>query len=168
MPNNNSHAIPIIIHGGMTEAGPIEPADQAPRHPTPQQVARWKDMTWADKLAASHYARAKRLNGGKPNGFWRGDWWLALLERARYTCVYCHAYSPRLEPDHALPLALGGSNRFENILPACPECNRRKSAKNPAEWFAPGELEALLAYYHPHHHHTPNLPVNVNPAKEAA
>ena len=51
--------------------------------------------------------------------------WIALLEAYGYRCAYCGAAGP-LEPDHRVPLARGGTNFIENILPACHRCNARK------------------------------------------
>jgi len=51
--------------------------------------------------------------------------WIALLRRFDYRCAYCGAEEP-LEPDHRVPLARGGTNFIENILPACHRCNSRK------------------------------------------
>lgn len=52
---------------------------------------------------------------------------------AKNRCGYC--LSPqrlvlaRLEVEHILPLAKGGSDREENLWLACPICNRYKGAK---------------------------------------
>jgi 5-methylcytosine-specific restriction endonuclease McrA len=51
--------------------------------------------------------------------------WIGLLQKWNWTCAYCGS-SGALEPDHRVPLARGGSNLIENILPACARCNQRK------------------------------------------
>jgi 5-methylcytosine-specific restriction endonuclease McrA len=51
--------------------------------------------------------------------------WKALLKAHGYRCTYCGA-DGALEPDHRIPLARGGTNYIENILPACRRCNTRK------------------------------------------
>ena len=51
--------------------------------------------------------------------------WMALLKAHGYRCTYCGSGGP-LEPDHRVPLARGGTNYIENILPACRRCNTRK------------------------------------------
>jgi len=51
--------------------------------------------------------------------------WLALLRTYGHRCAYCDAAGP-LEPDHRIPLARGGTNYIENIVPACRRCNTRK------------------------------------------
>lgn len=47
-------------------------------------------------------------------------------------CVCCKEVLPmeKLEADHIMPLASGGSNDISNIQPLCQPCNRRKSAKH--------------------------------------
>ncbi len=51
--------------------------------------------------------------------------WLALVAAHHGRCAYCGAIAP-LEADHRVPLARGGSNTIENILPACRSCNAKK------------------------------------------
>jgi 5-methylcytosine-specific restriction endonuclease McrA len=46
-----------------------------------------------------------------------------------------------LEPDHRVPLARGGANSIENILPACPRCNQRKALLTEGEFRARLEQE---------------------------
>jgi len=51
--------------------------------------------------------------------------WMALLQKHGHRCTYCGA-AGRLEPDHRVPLARGGTNYITNIQPACRRCNSRK------------------------------------------
>lgn len=48
-------------------------------------------------------------------------------------CYYC-GRSGRLTVDHDIPLARGGTDAIENILPACRSCNSRKNARTAAEF----------------------------------
>jgi 5-methylcytosine-specific restriction endonuclease McrA len=68
--------------------------------------------------------------------------WLALLEKHRYRCTYCGVGGP-LEPDHRIPLARGGTNYIENILPACRRCNTRKRLLTEDEFRARLAAESL-------------------------
>ena len=61
--------------------------------------------------------------------------WLALVEQYNGRCAYCGADGP-LEADHRIPLSRGGSNRIENILPACRRCNGKKHQMTEAEFRA--------------------------------
>ena len=54
-----------------------------------------------------------------------------ILERDGYACRYCGARASgevRLEIDHVLPVAEGGSNERANLVAACAACNRGKAA----------------------------------------
>ncbi len=55
---------------------------------------------------------------------------------AQHRCGYClspqHLVMARLEIEHILPLARGGSNDESNLWLACPLCNRYKSDKTSA------------------------------------
>lgn len=56
-------------------------------------------------------------------------------------CYYCHAeFNPVYHIEHVVPLVRGGSNSPENIVLACPKCNRAKGSKLPHEWPEGGRL----------------------------
>jgi len=78
----------------------------------------------------NHRARKRDAEGS----FTAGEW-LALVATYQGHCAYCGEAGP-LEADHRLPLARGGSNRIENILPACRRCNARKHLLIEAEFRA--------------------------------
>jgi 5-methylcytosine-specific restriction endonuclease McrA len=77
--------------------------------------------------------RRARLAGA--GGKYTAREWADLVLRYQGRCAYCGAAVP-LQPDHRIPLALGGSNRIENILPACGRCNRRKHLMSEADFRA--------------------------------
>jgi len=54
-----------------------------------------------------------------------------VFKRDGFTCRYCGKKSPEviLEVDHAVPLAVGGSDDDDNLVTACYECNRGKGAR---------------------------------------
>ena len=57
-----------------------------------------------------------------------------LLQKYQYTCVYCNVGafkngkgdSIKLEIDHVVPKSKGGSDRVNNLVLACHECNQKK------------------------------------------
>ena len=57
-----------------------------------------------------------------------------LLQKYQYTCVYCNACAFKngkstniwLEIDHVVPQSKGGSDRVNNLVLACHECNQKK------------------------------------------
>jgi len=57
-------------------------------------------------------------------------------------CQYCKCDLVNYHIDHVIPLARGGSNKPDNLVLACPTCNRKKGAKMlselPASFFAVG------------------------------
>ena len=73
-------------------------------------------------LARWHNYRARKR--AAEGSFSSADW-LALVAIYQGRCAYCDEFGP-VEADHRTPLARGGSNRIENILPACRRCNARK------------------------------------------
>lgn len=101
-----------------------------------RDIARWNARSPAQKLAGAHYSRAKRLNNGRPNGYWSARQWLELLEAHGFCCHYCGRQLPpdELVPDHVTPLTRGGKNAIANIVPACPRCNCQKGSKTEAEY----------------------------------
>jgi 5-methylcytosine-specific restriction endonuclease McrA len=62
--------------------------------------------------------------------------------RDRYTCQYCGAVRPpALEVDHVVPRSRGGSNRPDNLVAACHECNQRKGNQTATEFGYPQVAE---------------------------
>ncbi len=55
---------------------------------------------------------------------------IAMYKRDRGCCRYCHkpVTEKEWEPDHVVPISLGGSNKLSNLVVACISCNRRKGA----------------------------------------
>jgi 5-methylcytosine-specific restriction protein A len=55
----------------------------------------------------------------------------ALLRKQRHTCQLCGVNSivSTIEIDHIIPIALGGTNRFENLQLLCRRCNRSKGSR---------------------------------------
>ena len=108
-----------------------------------RQVARMllkfgceEDRAWATrvkqeapKIYRAPYQSGRRLSGGP---------WTAIrmkvFQRDNHTCQYCGVKGGRLECDHILPVARGGSHKMNNLATACFSCNRSKHDKTPEEW----------------------------------
>ena len=60
-------------------------------------------------------------------GWYKLRW--KILERDKYTCQYCGQSAPdaKLEVDHIIPLADGGTDDEDNLNTSCWACNRGKS-----------------------------------------
>lgn len=54
-----------------------------------------------------------------------------VLRRDNYTCRYCRSTEAELTIDHVTPVALGGSDKPDNLVAACRDCNTGKSSAHP-------------------------------------
>jgi hypothetical protein len=56
-----------------------------------------------------------------------------VLKRDNHTCRYCGGSAPdvTLTVDHVLPVALGGSDKPDNLVAACQDCNAGKASTSP-------------------------------------
>lgn len=56
-----------------------------------------------------------------------------VLRRDEQTCQYCGAKAPEVELhiDHVVPMALGGSDKPDNLVAACRDCNTGKASISP-------------------------------------
>jgi len=95
------------------------------------------------KRAADQAYRARRIAAV---GSFTGAEWHALLDRSGNVCAYCGRAGP-LEADHRMPLARGGTNYIDNIVPSCRSCNGAKHKMTEEEFRArlAGERDAMTA-----------------------
>jgi 5-methylcytosine-specific restriction endonuclease McrA len=56
-----------------------------------------------------------------------------ILRRDGYRCQYCGRETSQLTIDHVVPRYRGGPHSWENLVAACPQCNRRKGGRTLAE-----------------------------------
>lgn len=52
-----------------------------------------------------------------------------IFRRDNYTCQYCGKQGSHLTIDHVIPRHRGGPHRWDNLVAACPQCNRRKGGR---------------------------------------
>ena len=52
-----------------------------------------------------------------------------ILKRDNYMCQYCMRVNVSLTIDHVIPKDKGGSEKWENLVAACSDCNSKKSNK---------------------------------------
>lgn len=74
-----------------------------------------------------------------------------IFRRDRYACQYCGERAAILTIDHIVPRHRGGAHSWENLVTACPICNRRKGGRTPHEANMPlrsdpGEPSASAEY----------------------
>lgn len=72
---------------------------------------------------------AKKAASQMPNGWARVR--LEVLQRDGFKCRYCNKVDrDRMEVDHVIPRASGGSSLPENLVAACRSCNRKKGVRS--------------------------------------
>src|SRR4051812_40636672 len=56
-----------------------------------------------------------------------------ILRRDNHACRYCGATAPdvKLNVDHVIPQSLGGSDKPDNLVPPCADCNAGKTSSLP-------------------------------------
>ncbi|MDD9859607.1 MAG: HNH endonuclease [Nitrospira sp.] len=83
----------------------------------------------SDPDTANHIRKER----DKARALKRSPWW--KTQRHKGICHYCGQRFPpdHLSMDHIVPLARGGKSSRGNVVPACPECNRRKKLDTPAD-----------------------------------
>lgn len=56
-----------------------------------------------------------------------------ILKRDNHACRYCGQMAPdvKITVDHVTPVALGGSDKPDNLVAACMDCNAGKSSTSP-------------------------------------
>jgi 5-methylcytosine-specific restriction endonuclease McrA len=86
-----------------------------------------------EKVAAARqrYRAAKKVAGGGVSE----DEWLTILTEFDHRCAYCNV-GGSLEMEHMTPLSRGGLHTTDNVVPACPTCNRRKGPLTALEFLA--------------------------------
>jgi 5-methylcytosine-specific restriction endonuclease McrA len=56
-----------------------------------------------------------------------------VLYRDGYRCQYCGRQVNQLTIDHVVPRYRGGQHSWQNVVAACPQCNRRKGGRTLTE-----------------------------------
>lgn len=58
-----------------------------------------------------------------------------IFARDKYHCQYCgqKSRSDDLTFDHVVPISMGGTKAWENIVTACLPCNNKKSGRTPEQ-----------------------------------
>ena len=56
-----------------------------------------------------------------------------IFRRDGYRCQYCGRSSSRMTLDHVIPKHRGGTHEWQNLVSACPPCNRYKGHRTPRE-----------------------------------
>lgn len=98
-----------------------------------------------DRVRARQNARRARERAAP--GVYTHVEWKARCDQVGGCCFYCGA-TGKLTVDHVVPLARGGSNSIDNIVPACSRCNCRKRHEDPKVWLRRAAAEGLRLTAH--------------------
>ncbi|WP_295819854.1 HNH endonuclease [uncultured Deinococcus sp.] len=95
-----------------------------------------------DPYKSKHRRRAKKYGG--QGSFDRWDVEIRRVKQGN-KCHYCREQLEldgprRFQVDHFIPLSRGGTNYMNNLVIACPDCNRAKADKLPWE-FRPARFD---------------------------
>lgn len=66
--------------------------------------------------------------------------WQEKQIQYHFRCAYCEKKPKRLEKDHIIPIARGGTDYIDNIVPACRQCNRRKHTTKLSRFLSQNNL----------------------------
>ena len=71
-----------------------------------------------------------------------------VLKRDNHACRYCGGIAPdvKLHVDHVIPKSLGGTDKPDNLVAACEDCNLGKSSTSPDDALVAEVNEQALAY----------------------
>ena len=94
-----------------------------------KRVRSWKNRNreaWREINNAAKNRRRARIKGSL-GSHTRAEWQF-IVAKQRSKCAIC-GVAGKLEKDHRIPLALGGSDMAVNLQGLCKPCNGSKSAK---------------------------------------
>ena len=114
------------------------------KHPERRKevVAKYEGSHPEAKQTRKARYRSRLLNA--EGTFTRREW---AERKAQFgnRCAYCGRRTKLLTADHYVPLSKGGTNTIDNIIPACPDCNRRKWSRDPSEFKFTRRAQMVLA-----------------------
>lgn len=103
-----------------------------------KEYAKVRSIRWAraNRDLCTQYAnRRRKMEYGSPGSHTLEEW-AALKELYGQRCYYCGKQGLTLTRDHVQPLARGGSDDIDNIVPACRSCNSSKARLTVDEFVA--------------------------------
>lgn len=98
-----------------------------------KELARASRERHRDLRTVYEANRRALLRGSDAVGVTRKQW-LGICEQYNNRCAYCFSAS-KLTLEHFVPIARGGLNEPENVIPACLTCNASKGARTFLLWF---------------------------------
>ena len=90
----------------------------------------WSHRSGGEDASSEHVKRAAKYSVGA--SLTAHEW--RLVYRAFHgSCAYCES-TVEMQLDHIFPMSAGGDHSVWNVVPACGECNRSKSATSIDRW----------------------------------
>jgi hypothetical protein len=82
----------------------------------------------------NEFSRFIKRGRSRPSGSIWARLRTQVFQRDDFTCQYCGVRGVKLECDHVIPVARGGTEILSNLATACFPCNRSKRDKLLGEW----------------------------------
>jgi len=154
---------PKIIADILHRLRVLNPKPKPKYNPTPSRLrASLSTKEWAKRNPERRRLLVKRYEKRKPElkqarkakyrsrlrnagGSFTHEQWEERKKEFGNRCAYCGKKSKLLTPDHYIPLSKGGTNYIDNIVPACPQCNRTKWNKDPSKFDFPRKTQMLFS-----------------------
>jgi hypothetical protein len=100
--------------------------------------SQWrKDHPEQAKALGNRQNHTRRAREAQAGGTWSFKDFMELCQASDGRCYDCQEKCDKLTADHMTPLARGGSNWIENIVPVCGTCNSSKGTKTVLEHHFP-------------------------------
>lgn len=93
------------------------------------------DTDWHKNNREKHSVTSAKYAASKRNseGAYTEQQWIALCNRYENKCLCCRK-KISLEPDHIIPISMGGTNWISNIQPLCHSCNTSKGNRRTTDY----------------------------------
>jgi len=103
----------------------------------------------ARNLCGNHYAETNLSileRQTQVENQWTWKKWKLTRDAFGNRCAYCdrEVKVSSFHRDHFIPKSLGGISDIGNIVPSCPTCNLRKSAKHPKDFLSPEKYSSII------------------------
>ncbi len=98
-----------------------------------ESAARWAAANPERRRAIANAYKGRRR--AQEEGGISGPELAAWTREQKKVCYWCGSpCAGAFEVDHYVPLAKGGEHSQDNLVIACPQCNRNKSARDPIDF----------------------------------
>jgi 5-methylcytosine-specific restriction endonuclease McrA len=105
---------------------------KGPKHKLAIENARLKKPELYAQIRRGTDQRRREREKNAEGSFSKRDI-AALRKMQNGKCWWCQCELTEYQVDHRIPLAKLGTNKPNNLVLSCPDCNRRKAAKMPWE-----------------------------------